>query len=52
MAATRPAGTTSTATGNVLTNDTDVDNGHTLTVAAVNGVATNVGTRWPGPTAR
>ena len=42
-----------TAAGNVLTNDTDIDTGHTLTVAAVGGVATDVGrTRWPGPTAR
>ena len=32
-----------TATGNVLTNDTDVDNGDTKTVSAVNGSAGNVG---------
>src|SRR5207302_360341 len=31
------------AAGNVLTNDTDVDTGHVLTVAAVNGVSGNVG---------
>ncbi|MFA7351760.1 MAG: Ig-like domain-containing protein [Methylotenera sp.] len=32
------------ATGNVLTNDTDVDAGDTKTVSAVNGVASDVGT--------
>ena len=32
-----------TAAGNVLTNDTDVDTGHVLTVAAVAGLAGNVG---------
>src|SRR5438445_3046 len=32
------------AAGNVLTNDRDVDHGAVLTVAAVNGVAGNVGT--------
>ena len=31
------------ATGNVLTNDTDVDTGDTRTVTAVNGAAVNVG---------
>ena len=31
------------AAGNVLANDTDVDTGDTLTVAAVNGSAVNVG---------
>ena len=31
------------ATGNVLTNDTDVDSGDTKTVTAVNGSAANVG---------
>ena len=31
------------AAGNVLTNDTDVDTGHGLTVAAVAGAAVNVG---------
>ncbi|HEY0412652.1 MAG TPA: Ig-like domain-containing protein, partial [Allosphingosinicella sp.] len=39
---TAEAGDT-TATGNVLTNDTDVDTGHTLSVAAVSGSAGNVG---------
>src|SRR5258706_72536 len=33
----------SSASGNVLTNDTDVDTGAVLTVAAVNGVGGNVG---------
>jgi VCBS repeat-containing protein len=32
-----------TATGNVLTNDTDVDTGTILSVSAVNGAAANVG---------
>src|SRR6185295_3950973 len=32
----------SDATGNVLTNDTDVDSGDTKTVSAVNGMAGNV----------
>ena len=32
-----------TAVGNVLTNDTDVDTGHVLTVAAVAGLSGNVG---------
>ncbi|MFN2201851.1 MAG: VCBS domain-containing protein, partial [Caldilineaceae bacterium] len=32
-----------TASGSVLSNDTDVDNGAVLTVAAVNGNSTNVG---------
>ena len=36
------------AAGNVLTNDTDVDTGHTLSVAAVAGVAGNVGTSVTG----
>jgi large repetitive protein len=36
------AGTPS-ATGNVLTNDTDIDSGDTKTVSAVNGSALNVG---------
>src|SRR5439155_614574 len=36
------------AIGNVLTNDTDVDHDHVLTVAAVNGVAGNVGTAVTG----
>ncbi|NOS98072.1 MAG: type I secretion C-terminal target domain-containing protein, partial [Methylotenera sp.] len=36
------AGTFS-ATGNVLTNDTDVDTGNTKTVSAVNGLSANVG---------
>ena len=36
------------AAGNVLTNDTDVDTGATLTVAAVNGTAGNVGTSVTG----
>ena len=40
------------ATGNVLTNDTDVDTGDTKTVTAVNGAAGNVGARSPAPTAR
>ncbi|PPC80997.1 MAG: hypothetical protein CTY35_08035, partial [Methylotenera sp.] len=35
---------TPVATGNVLTNDTDVDVGDTKTVSAVNGMASNVGT--------
>jgi VCBS repeat-containing protein len=39
---------TPTATGNVLTNDTDVDAGDTKTVSAVNGVAGNVGTTLTG----
>jgi VCBS repeat-containing protein len=39
---------TPTASGNVLTNDTDVDNGAVLTVAAVGGVAENVGTTVTG----
>ena len=34
---------TASATGNVLTNDTDVDTGDSKTVSAVNGVAGNVG---------
>ena len=46
-AGVRPGNTpfagTPSATGNVLTNDTDVDTGHVLTVAAVNGVGANVG---------
>ena len=33
-----------TASGNVLANDTDVDTGAVLTVAAVSGSAANVGT--------
>ena len=36
---------TTSATGNVLTNDTDVDTGDTKTVSAVNGSAGNVGAR-------
>jgi VCBS repeat-containing protein len=36
------------ATGNVLTNDTDVDVGDTRSVTAVNGSATNVGTAIHG----
>ena len=40
------------ATGNVLTNDTDVDTGDTMTVTAVGGPAVNVGQPWPAPTAR
>ncbi|MER8807519.1 VCBS domain-containing protein, partial [Mesorhizobium australicum] len=36
------------ATGNVLTNDTDVDTGDTKTVSAVNGVAGNVGSAVVG----
>ncbi len=39
---------TNSATGNVLTNDTDVDTGDTKTVSAVNGVAGNVGTSVAG----
>ena len=39
---------TTSATGNVLTNDTDVDSGDTKTVAAVNGVAGNVGASVAG----
>ncbi|PPC97340.1 MAG: hypothetical protein CTY32_01790 [Methylotenera sp.] len=35
---------TPTASGNVLTNDTDVDAGDTKTVTAVNGISGNVGT--------
>src|SRR5205085_2007445 len=38
----------SDATGNVLTNDTDVDAGDTKTVSAVNGVAGNVGSAVTG----
>ncbi|MDP1767109.1 MAG: Ig-like domain-containing protein, partial [Methylotenera sp.] len=34
---------TATASGNVLTNDTDVDTGDTKAVSAVNGLAANVG---------
>ena len=37
-----------TAAGNVLTNDTDVDTGDSKTVAAVNGVAGNVGAAVTG----
>ena len=40
------------ATGNVLTNDTDVDTGDTKTVTAVNGVGANVGAPSSAPTAR
>jgi VCBS repeat-containing protein len=36
------------ATGNVLTNDTDADNGAVLTVAAVDGVGANVGNAVTG----
>ena len=36
------------ATGNVLTNDTDVDTGDTKTVSEVNGSAANVGTAVTG----
>ena len=36
------------ATGNVLTNDTDVDTGDTKTVSEVNGLAANVGTAVTG----
>ena len=36
------------ATGNVLTNDTDVDTGDTKTVSEVNGSAANVGTAVAG----
>src|SRR5947199_112726 len=36
------------ATGNVLTNDTDVDTGDTKAVSAVNGSAANVGTAVTG----
>src|SRR5207249_5818186 len=36
------------ATGNVLTNDTDVDTGATKAVASVNGVAANVGVAVTG----
>ena len=39
---------TPTASGNVLTNDTDVDHGHVLTVAAVDGDANNVGATLTG----
>ena len=43
----------SNATGNVLSNDTDVDNAHAqLSVSLVNGVAGNVGTAVTGATAR
>ena len=43
----------SNATGNVLSNDTDVDNTHAqLSVSLVNGVAGNVGTAVTGATAR
>ena len=42
--ANTPLAGDATAAGNVLTNDTDVDTGHVLTVAAVAGVAANVGT--------
>ena len=38
----------SSATGNVLTNDTDVDAGDSKTVTAVNGSAANVGTSING----
>jgi len=37
-----PFAGTSTATGNVLTNDTDVDTGDTKAVSAVNGLSANV----------
>src|SRR5205085_11731869 len=36
------------ASGNVLTNDTDVDTGDTKTVSAVNGSGANVGTAITG----
>ena len=36
------------ATGNVLTNDTDVDTGDTKTVSEVNGLAANVATAVAG----
>ena len=39
---------TTSATGNVLTNDTDVDTGDTKAVSAVNGVAGNVGASVAG----
>ncbi len=39
---------TTSATGNVLANDTDVDNGDTKTVSAVKGVAGNVGVSVAG----
>jgi VCBS repeat-containing protein len=39
---------TPTVTGNVLTNDTDVDTGDTKAVNSVNGVTTNVGTTVNG----
>src|SRR6185369_15116260 len=41
-------GNTPTVTGDVLANDTDVDTGHILTVAAVKGIAGNVGTPVTG----
>ena len=44
----RPENVTTSATGNVLTNDTDVDAGDTKTVSAVNGVAGNVGASVAG----
>ena len=39
---------TPVASGNVLTNDTDVDIGDTKVVSAVNGIATNVGATLSG----
>ena len=40
------------AAGNVLTNDSDVDNGDSKTVTAVNGSDLNVGQAWSAATAR
>ena len=46
--ATRRSPGDPSATGNVLTNDTDVDTGDTKTVSEVNGSAANVGTAVTG----
>ena len=46
-----PEDVTLAAAGNVLANDTDVDDGDTQTVTLVNGAAGNVGVAWPAPTA-
>lgn len=37
-----------TSDGNILANDNDIDNGHTLTIAEVEGSAANVGTSVDG----
>ena len=39
---------TANATGNVLSNDTDIDTGHSFTVSAVSGATGNVGNAISG----